>query len=82
MPLQFAKMAGMEMTPTALADVCGISLPYASQIISGARTPARPLAIHIFRVTGWRHPSIADLTDEQLDVLEAVDPWKPREAAA
>lgn len=67
-------------TPTALAEATGISLPYASQIINGKRTPARPLAIHIFRVTGWRHPLIADLTPEQMAVLETVDPHRPQVA--
>ncbi|WP_168196019.1 helix-turn-helix transcriptional regulator [Novosphingobium sp. EMRT-2] len=66
------------ITPTALAEASGISLPYASQIISGKRTPARSLAIHILRTTGWRHGSIAKLTDEQISTLESVDPWVPR----
>lgn len=64
------------ITPTALSDAASISLPYASQIISGKRQPSRPLAIHIFRTTGWRHSLIANLTDEQISVLEAVEPWR------
>lgn len=64
-------------SPTALADAIGISVPYASQIIGGTRQPARPLAIHIFRRTGWRHDSIAGLTDEQIAMLEAIEPWSP-----
>lgn len=64
--------------PTALAKVVCISVPYASQILSGERQPSRPLAIHIFRKTGWRHPLIADLTDDQIDVLERIEPWVPR----
>lgn len=39
--------------------------------------PSRPLAIHIFRKTGWKHDAITDLTDEQIAVLETVEPWKP-----
>lgn len=69
------------ITPTALAEAAGISLPYASQIISGKRTPNRQLAIHILRKSGWRHPAIAHLTEEQIATFEAVDPWKPRQAA-
>ena len=65
-------------SPTALAASAGISVPYASQIIGGSRQPARPLAIHIFRKTGWRHSSIADLTADQIDTLETVEPWAPR----
>lgn len=64
-----------------MAEVAGISLPYASQIMSGARKPARSLAIHIFRKTGWKHELIADLTDEQIAVLEQVEPWAPKAAA-
>lgn len=70
------------ITPTALAEAAGISLSYASQIISGKRQPARSLAIHIFRKTGWRHSLLDGLSNDQLDVLEAVDPWTPAKAAA
>lgn len=30
---------------------------------------------NIYRKTGWRHSIIADLTAEQIDMLETVDPW-------
>jgi len=61
----------------ALREATGISQSYASMIANGVRAPARPLAIHIFRRTGWKHPVIADLTDEQIDVLETIEPWVP-----
>ncbi len=64
-------------TPTVLAETAGISVPYASQILSGKRSPARPLAIHIFRHTGWKHDSITSLTDAQIAMLEEVEPWTP-----
>lgn len=65
-----------------LADAAGISKSYASEILNGKReTLGRPLAIHIYRTTGWRHSSIADLTEEQMQVYEQVDRWSPREAA-
>lgn len=61
-----------------LADAAGISKGYASDILNGNRpTLNRPLAIHIFRATNWRHESIADLTDEQMAVFEQVEPWSP-----
>lgn len=63
---------------TALAASAGISKSYASEIVNGVRKPARSLAIHIFRKTGWRHSSIADLTADQIDTLETVEPWSPR----
>lgn len=58
-----------------LADKAGISKSYASEILSGARDPSRPLAIHIFRKAGWKHPLIADLTDAHLEMLEEIEPW-------
>ncbi|TKD50197.1 hypothetical protein [Sphingomonas baiyangensis] len=69
------------MPPSELASAAGISVPYASQLLSPnperQRTPSRPLAIHIFRATGWRHPSIASLTDEQIAMLEQIEPYEP-----
>lgn len=58
-----------------LATAAGISKSYASEIVNGIRPPSRPLAIHIFRKTGWRHALIRDLTDAQLAVFEQVEPW-------
>lgn len=57
-------------------------MSYASEIVNGVRAPSRGLAIHIFRITGWRHASIADLSDSQMTVLEQVDPWVSRAAPA
>jgi transcriptional regulator with XRE-family HTH domain len=70
----------MEALPRTgeLAELAGISKGYASDILNGKRkTLNRPLAIHIFRTTGWRHESIADLTDAQMATFEQVDPWSP-----
>ena len=70
-----------------LADRAGISKSYASEIVNGIRRPSRPLAIHIFRRTGWRHDILVDLSDEQIATLEAIEPWvapaaRPTESAA
>lgn len=64
-----------------LASKASISNSYASMILSGSRKPPKSLAIHILRTTGWRHDSISELTDEQIDVLAEVAPWEPRVAA-
>lgn len=69
-------------TPKELREATGISQSYASMILSGERTPARSLAILIFRKLGWRHDSIAGLSEEQMAVLEQVDPWTPRDEQA
>lgn len=69
-----------------LEAVPGISSAYASMILNDDpdknRTPQRSLAILIFRKIGWKHPSIDDLTEEQMRVFEDVDPWTPRKQAA
>jgi hypothetical protein len=68
-------------SPKQLVDAAGISPSYASMILSDGdhrRVPPRSLAILLFRKTNWRHPSITDLTDEQMAVFEQVDPWTPR----
>jgi hypothetical protein len=47
-----------------------------------SRVPPRSLAILIYRKTDWKHPSIAELSEDQMRVFEEVDPWTPRRAAA
>lgn len=66
---------------TDLAASAGISMAYASQIIGGKRKPPRSLAIHILRTTGWRHAVLDGLTDEQIDLLEQIEPYQPKQAA-
>lgn len=64
----------MDNKPTQrdLIEKCGISQAYASYILAGKREPAIPVALNIFRKTGWKPPVIANLSDEQLDVLATV----------
>lgn len=65
--------------PTDLSRAVGISVPYASQILTdepdSARTPSRSLAIHIFKRTGWRHASISGLSEAEIALLEKLEPW-------
>lgn len=56
-------------TPTSFAAAAGISVPYASQILSGVRTPSQALAISIFRRTGRKFGPIANMSDELIDEL-------------
>jgi transcriptional regulator with XRE-family HTH domain len=59
-----------------LSEAAGISKGYASDILNGKRdTLGRPLAIHIYRKTGWKHQSLDGLTEEQIDLLEQIEPW-------
>lgn len=75
----------MVATPrtSELASAADISPSYASEILSGKRDrkPPRSLAIHIYRKTGWKHAILDGLTDEQIDMLEQVEPWSPRKPA-
>ena len=74
------------LTPKELTDAVDISISYANKIMMSEgehrRIPPRSLAILIFRKTGWRHDSIAGLTEEQMQVFEQVDPWSPSNAKA
>jgi hypothetical protein len=78
----------MAPTPKELSEAVGISPSYASMILSESddpgtsRTPPKSLAILIYRKLGWKHPVISDLTEEQMTVMEEVDPWVPKRAAA
>lgn len=76
-------MRTMHSIPTIsdLRAATGISQSYASMILNKSRTPSRALAIRIFRETGWRHESLAGLTDEQIATLEQIEPWQPQAAA-
>jgi transcriptional regulator with XRE-family HTH domain len=60
------------LKPTELADRAGISLPYASQILSGARSPSLTMAIGIFRKTGLKFGPIAQATPEDIEVMARV----------
>lgn len=55
-----------------LADKAGISRSYAHQILSTTRKPSLPLAIRIYRKTGWRPSNIADLSGDQIALLEQM----------
>lgn len=58
------------LTPTKLSQAVSISVPYASQIIKGVRTPPQTMAIRIFRATGHKLGPIADATEAEISVLE------------
>lgn len=61
--------ADEQLTPTKLAQAIEVSVPYASQILSGARTPSMQVALRIFHATGRRLGVIAEATDEDIAVL-------------
>lgn len=72
------EQSGMQTPPepSALtAPPLNISKSHASEILSGARErkPSRALAIRIYRQTGWKHPVIADLDDDDIDLLARIE---------
>lgn len=72
----------VKLRTSELAKQAGISKSYASEILSGKRAPSRPLAIHIFRNTGWRHDLIDGLADADIAALERIEPWQAPEKAS
>lgn len=68
--------------PTEFATKAGISVPYASELLSGKRTPSTRLAIDIFRRTGQRFGPIVGATDAEIDALDRLTPRRSERAAA
>lgn len=58
------------LTPTTLSQELGISLPYASQLLSGARALSLSMALRIFRKTGHQLGPIKNASASEIDVLE------------
>jgi plasmid maintenance system antidote protein VapI len=59
--------------PTDLARAAGISVPYASQIISGAKPLHRSLAIKIWDEFKLKLGPIAEASDEDIEVLRRYE---------
>lgn len=76
------EQSGMDK-PTArqLVDETGVSRTYAHDILSGKQQPSRPLALTIYRATGWKPELIADLDETEIILLEQAEkiagtlPW-------
>jgi hypothetical protein len=69
---------GMAKKP-ALKDLVaatGLSKGYAHDILSGRQAPSLRAAAHIFCKTGWKHRSVAKLSDAALSEIAAADPWQ------
>jgi F420-0:gamma-glutamyl ligase-like protein len=66
-------MQTLPARPSELAKELAISVPYASQLLSGARKWPRLMAIKIFRERGVRVGELIDATDTEIDVLERFE---------
>ena len=65
-----------------LAQAAGISRSFAHEILNTDKKPSGSLAVHIYRATGWKHPRIAAMTEDQISVYEAMHPYSGRQQAA
>jgi len=61
------------LTPTAMANRVGISVPYASQLLSGRRVPSRALAVRIWRGTGQKLGPLTHVEDADIEALERIE---------
>lgn len=58
------------LKPTTLSKLIGVSVPYASQLLAGKRTPPQAMAIRIYRATGRKLGPIEGASEEDIAVLE------------
>lgn len=60
----------MAISPTELAKRAGISVPYASQLLTGARDkPSLKLALQVYDRTGLQFGFLEGLTPEEIEPL-------------
>ncbi len=59
-------------SPTALSSAAGISVPYASQILSGTRVPSQRTAIRIYRQTGVKLGPISQASEGDIEMLSRL----------
>lgn len=64
------KDEGMDdLTPTSLSKTLGISISYASLILSGQREMPRDMAIRLYRATGMKCGPVTGATDAEIETL-------------
>lgn len=69
---QRKKVYDAATSPTCLATAVGIGKAHASSILSGKRIPSPRVAVRVFRVTGLKLGPIANLTDDEIALLEKM----------
>lgn len=60
------------MTPTELSTATGISVPYASQILSGKRKPPLPVALSIYDATGRQFGGLTGLSKREIEAARKI----------
>jgi transcriptional regulator with XRE-family HTH domain len=61
-----------EMRPTDLAGKLGVSVAYASQLLSGARVPSLELALRLFDRANVRLGPLVGASDEEIETLRRL----------
>lgn len=59
-------------SPTELSKAADISVPYASQILAGLRTPSLTVALRIFDGTGHKLGPLASLSDADIETARRM----------
>jgi transcriptional regulator with XRE-family HTH domain len=60
------------MRPTDLAEMIGVSVAYASQLLSGARKPSLELALKYFDSAGVRLGPLVGASDAEIATLRKL----------
>jgi transcriptional regulator with XRE-family HTH domain len=60
-------------SPTGFAAKVGISVSYASEILTGTRQPSQRLAVRIFRTTGRKFGPILGLSDADIAAVDRIE---------
>lgn len=74
-------MRGLPNSPMALADKLGVSMAYASQLLSGARRPSLKTALHFFGRASIRLGPLVDATDKEIATLLKLTKPAPTRSA-
>lgn len=72
----------MTIRPTALAASAAISIPYASQLLSGEREPSRTVALRVYDAVGLQLGFLANLSASEIAMIRKIDPELTPKAAA
>ena len=59
----------MSLSPTELSQRADISVPYASQLLRGKRSPSIGIALQIYDKTGLQFGFLVGLTPDEIEPL-------------
>lgn len=62
----------MDIRPSELSKAAGISVPYASQLLAGLRTPSLPVALRIHDATGAKLGPLSGLNAKEIEAARKM----------